>query len=107
MEKPSFGAFSWLWEGFGVSALCLPRGWDISVTSQKAAMARSCLNCSKKPCYFNIEDPFSFDFFFFLDLKQNSSELICTELLIMLVKVLSQMAKTGESVEPSFTPASR
>lgn len=30
MEEQSFGAFSWLWGGFGVGGLCLLRAWDIS-----------------------------------------------------------------------------
>lgn len=44
---------------------------------------------------------------FFSDLKRNSPDLICTDLLIVFVKVLTQLAKTSESVEPSFTPSSR
>lgn len=71
-----FGAFSWLWGGFGLGALCLLRGWDIPVTSQKVAMARSCLSCNKKPLLFWYWRSLLLGFFFFFsDLKWNSPDL--------------------------------
>lgn len=64
MDEQSFGAFSWLWGGFGVGALCFLRAWDISVTSQKAAMARSCLSCSKQIFILILKIPSVLIFFF-------------------------------------------
>lgn len=65
MEEHGFGAFSWLWGGFGVGDLCLlAQRMGHLCDLEEAAMSRSCLSCRKKKCYFNIEDLFCLDFFF-------------------------------------------